>query len=64
MVGYLTRGPYGGRVCDVNEEEYAEYLLWMEAALVHEPSRPIRLRIPRAVADSEESPPVPAESAA
>lgn len=58
-VGYLTRGQYDGPVCDVNEEEYAQYLLWLEGALVREPSTPLRARIPRPVVNEQNIPPVP-----
>lgn len=35
---------YGGRMCDMNEEEFAEYLRWLEAARVRESARPARVR--------------------
>ena len=31
-------------MCDMNEEEYAEYLLWLEAAVAKESGRAARVR--------------------
>ena len=31
-------------MCDMNEEEFAEYLRWLEVAMARESARPARVR--------------------
>lgn len=56
-MGYLTWKAYDNPMCDTDEEEYAEYLLWREAASAREPSIPVRARGARSVVDAGNVPP-------
>lgn len=48
-------------MCDVNEEEFAEYLLWHDALAASEMVRPVRVRKGGLAAALERAPPVPVE---
>ena len=51
-------------MCDFSEEEFAEYQLWVEAALAEKASRRIRVRTARSPISETIVPPVADEIAA
>lgn len=57
----MTWKLYGLPMCDVNEEEFAEYLLWHDALAASEMVRPVRVRKGGLAAALERAPPVPVE---
>jgi len=56
-MGFITRNPFEGRMCDFEPEEFAEYLRYGEAAHVPVRGKP---RVSALVAPEEVVEPVPA----